>query len=147
MVPGVGVEPLGRIDTTQLVDSTKRQNGEKLQRRRTEVHAGYTEFNRNRIAALPPWNLPLNQLRTHLPHSAKQPARPDGLPLTLAELLKPARFKRYAETSPQSTTLQTSSEEVFHLAREMYMSHHRTQGAQSSRLAKAQFQVAKRAVC
>jgi len=40
---GVGVEPLGGIDCTQLIDSTNRQNREKLQRRRIKVHARYTK--------------------------------------------------------------------------------------------------------
>ena len=42
MVPGVGVELLMRTDIAQLIDSTKSQNGEKPQKRRSQVRGGYT---------------------------------------------------------------------------------------------------------
>src|SRR6266567_3373080 len=45
----VGVERLGSggLNTAQVVDSTKQQNGERPQKRRSEVHGGYTVGLRN----------------------------------------------------------------------------------------------------
>jgi hypothetical protein len=43
LVGAVEIEPLGGIDTAQLIDSTKQQNGENPEKRRSEVHRGYTE--------------------------------------------------------------------------------------------------------
>ena len=48
-IGAVGIVPLPRVETPQLIDSTKRLNHQNRQKRQSGVHGGYT------TSAAPPW--------------------------------------------------------------------------------------------
>ena len=50
---GGGDRTIEGVETPEVVDSVKWQNGEKAQKRLTEVHAGYTEYSPNESRAEP----------------------------------------------------------------------------------------------